>query len=104
MLCREWLLLKDIEATPGNDAVLQRISQVIQASGFAAPHVDEIRRALHSAEPLRVPHALGFWRMRGGDNHKIGAWQQGIEVGDRMDLHPSDRIFLARIDPEDRHP
>ena len=64
MLRRERLYLKDIEPTPGNDAVLQRVRQVIQAGSLATPHVDEMRRALHAAEPLRVPHALRVWRMR----------------------------------------
>src|SRR5713226_2101929 len=99
MLRWERLHLKDIETAPGNDALLQRVSQVIQAGGLATPNVDEMRRALHPAEPLRVPHALSFWRMRGGDNHEIGAWQQGVEVGDRMDLNPRDRIFRTAIAP-----
>src|SRR2546422_6123750 len=94
----ERLHLKDIETTPGNDAVLQRVRQVIQAGSLATPHIDEISRALHAAEPLRMPHALSFWRMRGSDNHEIGAGQQGVEVGDWLDLHPSDRIFRAGID------
>ena len=60
------------------------------------------RRRLRS-ETLRVPHALGFRRVRRGDNDEIGPCQQGVEIVRGMNFNAWNVVLRARIDPEHGH-
>ena len=97
------LLLEHVERRAGDDAVAERIDQIVQIHDRAAADVDEAGRALHLRELRGAEEFFRARRVRGGDDDEVALPQQVIQPVRAPQRHADRRLLRDRVHGEDAH-
>src|SRR5262249_10926472 len=81
---RRRFLLEHVQTRTRELAGRQRLMEGAFIDDAATGRIDEIGGWLQPCQPRRVEHADGLGGLRAMDADEIGAWQGGVELGDRL--------------------